>query len=165
LNPLERIQAVQHQLQMNNRQMAGELRVSEFWYSKVVNGHRPASADLLLRLDDLQRRRDVVLGTNLPASPPKPGAKAEHVGESTAAYGTSGETAAEIHRHVDELIHYANGDPGRLGWIREQLLKHLQVPAHWNIHEQVIRKVQEQRRLRPAPPQSKPGEKSDRATG
>jgi len=64
LNHLDRIKEVQRQLDLTNRQMAVELRVSEFWYSKIVNGHRPASDDLLLRLDDLMRRKNIVVGTS-----------------------------------------------------------------------------------------------------
>jgi hypothetical protein len=63
LNPTDRIEEAQRQLNFNNRQMAAELHVSEHWYSKVVNHHRPASDDLMLRLDDLLRRRKLVSGT------------------------------------------------------------------------------------------------------
>lgn len=45
--------------------MASQLRVSEHWYSKITNGHRPISDDLMLRLDDLLRRSGVVLGSTL----------------------------------------------------------------------------------------------------
>lgn len=46
-------------LGLQNQEMARELRISPEWYSKVVNGKRPASIDLVLRLDDLVRRRGI----------------------------------------------------------------------------------------------------------
>jgi transcriptional regulator with XRE-family HTH domain len=46
-------------LGLQNQEMARELRITPEWYSKVVNGKVVGSLDLLLRLDDLVRRRNI----------------------------------------------------------------------------------------------------------
>lgn len=73
--------------------MASELRVSEHWYSKLVNRHRVPSGDLLLRLDELLRRRNIP-SANFELVHLKSGDLAGRVEESQAAY--SGAVASRI---------------------------------------------------------------------
>lgn len=41
------------------------------------------------------------------------------------------DTVEEIEHHHQSLLLAADGDPVRLGWIREQQRAHLAIPAHW----------------------------------
>lgn len=81
-----RLEEAQRALGLNNRRLAAELRVSEFWLSKVLNGRKPASGDLMLRLDDLLRRR----GKLEPGSShlKSGGKRSEAVDEPPASYET-----------------------------------------------------------------------------
>ena len=42
---------------------------------------------------------------------------------------------------IEDIIAAARGDVARLGWIREQLLQHVEIPDHWDIHERVLKQV------------------------
>lgn len=47
----------------------------------------------------------------------------------------------DIRARIEDTIRLAGDDVGKLGWIREQVIRHASAPEHWNIHEQVIKKV------------------------
>jgi hypothetical protein len=118
---LERLQGAQKLLDMSSRQLAGELRVSEFWLSKVFNGHKPASDDLMLRLDDLLRRRKLVLDTN----PKSGGRRAAAVEEPGGRYDTvasripqqrTPSTRMDCETYVRELLDAAEASNDPNAW-------------------------------------------------
>lgn len=147
LNPLDRIKETQRQLDLTNRDMAKELRVSEFWLSKVLNGHRPPSDDLMLRLEDLQRRRKLVLG-----------ATADGIQDKLDEPGPDGplpvdpvdELKERIYQHYSRLIRAAGDDVQRLGWIAEQLRQHVSEPTSWGMKERLLAEAIEARRRQEA---------------
>lgn len=150
MNSLHRIKEAQRLLDLNNRQMSSELRVSEFWLSKVLNGHRPPSADLMLRLDDLVRRKGVVLTTNYDAH------AVMEVADQSTHYGrdnppskadqrqAAGDLSNKIRAHVDSLLRAAGADVQRLGWIAEQLRQHVSEPTSWRLKERLIHEAVEE---------------------
>jgi len=93
LNQTDRLIAVQTELRLSNREMAAELRVSEHWYSKLVNRHRTPSEDLVLRLDEMLRRRNLS-GSKFELTHLKTGGLASRVAETVAPY--SGAVASRL---------------------------------------------------------------------
>ncbi len=62
-----------------------------------------------------------------------------HIGEATQApYGDAAGLKREIQSLVAEAVQAAGNDVGRLGWIREQLLRSIAVPEHWEVHERAL---------------------------
>lgn len=63
------------------------------------------------------------------------GAASVHEGITLPGSSHSSDGAAElrleIHERINHLIEAANGDVGKLGWVREQLALHLRRPDHW----------------------------------
>ena len=54
------------------------------------------------------------------------------VAEESAPYLTGADAMkASIRDHFERLLAAAGDDPGRLGWLREELIRSLPVPAHW----------------------------------
>ena len=54
------------------------------------------------------------------------------VAEDHAPYLTGAAAMkSAIREHFERLLAAAGDDPGRLGWLREELIRSLPVPAHW----------------------------------
>lgn len=73
--------------------MAGELRITPEWFSKITNEHRKISPDILLRAGDLARRNGVELGSIVLQEIKTPNLKtggrgASVIGEENDNYGT-----------------------------------------------------------------------------
>lgn len=98
--------------------MGEELGVTREWISKLENCREDFSELIILKLKALQHG-----GSPLAAR------------EGASLFGGPAQPAATLIDELDEtyqmIIASAAGDPGRLGWIREQLAVHLAIPSHW----------------------------------
>jgi hypothetical protein len=56
-------------------------------------------------------------------------------------HGSADKIRREIRSLLEQTIDAAANDPGRLGWIREQVLKYLSTPDHWDSHSQAMEDV------------------------
>lgn len=93
------------------------LGVSREWVSKLENGREDVSEFVMLKLAKLEGETSAG------------NVKKDHIArEDQAPYGG---LEREVRLLFEEVITAAAGDPGRLGWVREQLLSHLQVPVRW----------------------------------
>eukprot|EP01012_Entosiphon_sulcatum_P067127 TRINITY_DN96662_c0_g1_i1.p1 TRINITY_DN96662_c0_g1~~TRINITY_DN96662_c0_g1_i1.p1 ORF type:complete len:159 (-),score=18.92 TRINITY_DN96662_c0_g1_i1:209-685(-) len=131
--------------------MAGLLGVAREWLSKIENGKTPVSADVFLAFEKLLREhkhtsQGMVHEAKAGSGP------VDMFGDLRVVDATFDGTSLrdEVRRIFEESLAAAEADPGRLGWLREQLLKHLAVPDHWRkrerlpgltaAHEKAIRK-------------------------
>lgn len=113
--------------------------ISRDYLSQIENGREP-SPRLVQQIELLER---VGITADYADSVDR------SAGQSLAE-DSSQELEAEIRRFIDEVLRGAQGDAGRLGWIREQLHAHLRTPAHWSASKAAILKkaLTEQRPVR-----------------
>lgn len=123
------LKKAQAALGLKNYEMAAELRITPEWYGKITGGKAEPSDDLRLRLDELLRRRKIELSSVVEGK----------AGQLSSGTRQSVQLRKDIAKHVEDLMAAAGNDPQRLGWIAEQLIRHVDVPGHWNLQEQIIR--------------------------
>lgn len=69
---------------------------------------------------------------------PPPVNAAQSVPEDQTPYGTPESLRKEIARLIGDTVRLAGDDMGKLGWIREQVIKHASAPEHWDLLARVI---------------------------
>lgn len=121
--------------------MGDLLGISREWVGKIERGERPVSAKIYLTFERV-RREPRFSDTGEPEA-----AKSGAVEEPPASYGTPAMLRQEVRSVVEDTLRLAGDDLGRLGWTREQALRHLAAPEHWSIHEEVIRQVHQERKI------------------
>ena len=104
------------------------LGISREWLGKLETGKRPVSAEVFLRFQALLRERKITL-SDLP-EPQEESASAVQTSEDRLT-SVAGQLRIDISAAVDAVLNAAGDDVGRLGWIREQLNRHLATPTHW----------------------------------
>lgn len=83
----------------------------------------------------------IAYGTPNLEEPLGAGVRVDEAPQSTRSKGAAAELRRGVTRQLDDLLAHAGDDVGRLGWVREQMLKHLAIPEHWGVHEKVLRDV------------------------
>jgi transcriptional regulator with XRE-family HTH domain len=121
---------------LSQDEMGDLLGKSREWIGKLERGEREISDRIFLRFEKVRREPRF-----LDKSEPE---LSQHVAEAPGSYGTPDMLRAEIRRLLGSTINLAGDDVGKLGWVREQLLRHVTAPAHWGLHEQVLRGVLEE---------------------
>lgn len=118
---------------LSQDEMGDLLGKSREWIGKLERGEREISDRIFLRFEKVRREPRF-----LETGEPEVSTMTEEAG---AIYGSPETLRAEIRRLMGTTIGLAGDDVGKLGWVREQMLRHLTAPAHWGLHEQVLREV------------------------
>jgi transcriptional regulator with XRE-family HTH domain len=134
---------------LTQEEAARKLGIAREWLSKVENGKTPVSADLFLKLGTLRREEHFTTA----------GSRSSMVRDDAGPSGTTDSLRKEIRERIEDVIRFAGDDAGKLGWIREQVIRHASAPDHWDIREEVIKKVLESEKKESA------GDQSTRAQG
>lgn len=101
------------------------LGVTREWISKLENGREEFSEFIQMKMDAVEKNGVTQLHKQVWET-------SERVEEpSPTPQGAPRDTLQEIDNHHQRLLLAADGDPVRLGWIREQQRAHLAIPAHW----------------------------------
>ena len=104
------------------------LGISREWIGKLETGKRPASAEVFLRFQALRREPKFSSGEVQERPQESAGAVQASANPSPSV---AGQLRIDISAAIDAVIKAAGTDVGRLGWIREQLNRHLATPTHW----------------------------------
>lgn len=137
-----RLKALRKQAKLTQVKFAKKMFISRGLLNGLETGREKPSAWIVQQVDLLERT-GVGLLNSTSAPDPEQGQKDFVVREDQAHYGTSESLVREVRKLVEDTLAAAGDDLGRIGWLREQLLRHCQPPDHWDIHEQIIREEQE----------------------
>jgi hypothetical protein len=124
------------------------LGISNGMFFAYRNGKHKISAKAWRKLEALERS---ISGSERYKKPVNAGSErlTETVEEAPASYLALAEKAAsDIRNLFNDLLDHAGDDLERLGWIRVQMRRHLEIPEDWGIHERVIEKVRQEREAR-----------------
>jgi transcriptional regulator with XRE-family HTH domain len=119
---------------LNQDQLGDLLGISREWVGKMERGERTISDRIFLRFERVRKEPRFLQKRELPGT-------AGVLDESHTVYGSPETLRGEIRGIVEETISMAGEDVGKLGWIREQALRYVSTPDHWNVHEQVLRQL------------------------
>lgn len=130
-------------LDLNQTELAKRLQVSQGTVSAWVNRSgepQPRTAAALAALLGV-RKEWLMLGQEprLPLARPISSESVPIVNEEDhPPYGTAETLRSEIRRFVEDAITLAGDDVGKLGWLREQIIRSANPPEHWDVIAQVI---------------------------
>lgn len=116
-------------------ELGRKLGVTREWIGQLESNDRPISASIFLKLEALKRELYLASGES---------AKSRVAVADEDQAGRPETLRTEIRKLLEKTISSAGDDVARLGWIREQLLRHADAPEYWNIHERVIKQVLEE---------------------
>ncbi|WP_457795381.1 helix-turn-helix domain-containing protein [Horticoccus sp. 23ND18S-11] len=117
------------------RELGERIGISTAMLFAYRSGKNPISVKAWKKLEQAERAGGLS---------PAPSFDATTDGDHQSGSASEPMLEREIRRVVEDVITAARGDVARMGWIREQVLKHLDIPDHWDIHEQVMREVLEE---------------------
>jgi transcriptional regulator with XRE-family HTH domain len=119
-------------------ELATKLLVSRNYISQIEASLKEPSKRLRLQMEELLKesapRPDKVSST-------ADGARDDAFAlgeEMQAPYGSADSLRREILKQVQDTIALAGDDVGKLGWLREQVIRHASAPEHWEIMAKII---------------------------
>ncbi len=133
----ERTDRLAEKLGLPLRELGDRIGVSTAMLFAYRSGKNPISVKAWKKLEQAE------LESGIGAPPSTPLADRRDGGQISES-----QLESEIRQLLDEAIGAARGDVARMGWIREQILQHLEIPEHWDIHERVLKEVLEEERQR-----------------
>ena len=125
----ERTDRLAEKLSLPLRELGDRIGVSTAMLFAYRSGKNPISVKAWRKLEQAERE----VGILAPSQGPQ---------ERDSAHDSpANQIEAEVREMIEDIIAAARGDVARLGWIREQLLQHVEIPDHWDIHERVLKQV------------------------
>lgn len=128
---------------LTQAELAAKLLVSRNYISQIEAGLKKPSKRLLAQMEELLTESAKRQPRNTDEVSSEPEATSPHIVQETPVGQGSAEMVRSIRDHVDTLIWGSKGDPGRLGWIREQLNAYVAMPRHWVRNEELNQRVHE----------------------
>lgn len=123
MTPSETCRSTREALGLTQQELADRLLVSRAYLAQVETGTKIPSARLLAQITALVPSKSDEVNTVQEAGPPE--------------YGTAAAIAQQIRERFERLMTAAAGNTQRLGWVAEQLQRHLGEPEHWFTAEEL----------------------------
>ncbi|HRI81616.1 MAG TPA: helix-turn-helix transcriptional regulator, partial [Opitutaceae bacterium] len=126
----DRLKRLRQQSGLSQEKFAKKLFIGRVTYNGLETGREEPSDWIVHQVNMLEQMGVEALNTIA-------GAKPLPIGED----GAPEQIRTESRRLLDQTLALAGDDVGKLGWVREQLIRHLSAPEHWGLHEKILSEV------------------------
>jgi transcriptional regulator with XRE-family HTH domain len=137
-----RIKALRLEAKLTQAQFAEKMFLSRGLLNGLETGRETPSKWIVQQVDILERAGVAFLDK---IAPDEVSDKFTVNEDALSGLSATSTIAAEVRKLFEQVIQAAEGDAGRLAWLREQIKAHLATPAHWK----AAPATPAQRKLRP----------------
>lgn len=144
----DRLKRLRQQSGLSQEKFAKKLFIGRVTYNGLETGREEPSDWIVHQVNMLEQVGVEALNTLADATP-----------LPMLAGDAPDQIRAESRRLLDDTLALAGDDVGKLGWVREQLIRHLSAPEHWGLHEKILGQVLAEEKKAAARPRPQSPEK------